>query len=137
MSQHDKNAQGFATRVIHAGQEPDPTTGALMPPIYANSTYLQDSPGVHKGFDYGRSHNPTRWALERCVADIEGGRAAFAFDLTGSSCTKPCVNAKQDCCSGQKRQSGITGVHWIAPNSMMAWLKVSGASAGISSSASC
>jgi len=79
MSQHDDNSQGFATRVIHAGQEPDPTTGALMPPIYANSTYLQDSPGVHKGFDYGRSHNPTRFALERCVADLEGGTQAFAF----------------------------------------------------------
>ncbi|WP_017737693.1 cystathionine gamma-synthase [Pseudomonas sp. CBZ-4] len=77
MSQPDKSA--FATRVIHAGQSPDPTTGALMPPIYANSTYLQDSPGVHKGFDYGRSHNPTRFALERCVADLEGGTRAFAF----------------------------------------------------------
>ncbi len=77
MSQPDKSA--FATRVIHAGQSPDPTTGALMPPIYANSTYLQDSPGVHKGFDYGRSHNPTRFALERCVADLEGGSQAFAF----------------------------------------------------------
>ena len=79
MSQHDDKSQGFATRVIHAGQTPDPTTGALMPPIYANSTYLQDSPGVHKGFDYGRSHNPTRFALERCVADLEGGTRAFAF----------------------------------------------------------
>ena len=79
MSQHDDKSQGFATRVIHAGQEPDPTTGALMPPIYANSTYLQDSPGVHKGFDYGRSHNPTRFALERCIADLEGGTRAFAF----------------------------------------------------------
>ena len=77
MTQHDKTA--FATRVIHAGQSPDPSTGALMPPIYANSTYLQDSPGVHKGFDYGRSHNPTRFALERCVADLEGGTQAFAF----------------------------------------------------------
>ena len=77
MSQPDKSA--FATRVIHAGQSPDPTTGALMPPIYANSTYLQQSPGVHKGLDYGRSHNPTRWALERCVADLEGGTQAFAF----------------------------------------------------------
>ncbi|KPA90184.1 cystathionine gamma-synthase [Pseudomonas asplenii] len=81
MSQHDQSAasRAFATRVIHAGQAPDPTTGALMPPIYANSTYLQDSPGVHKGFDYGRSHNPTRFALERCVADLEGGSRAFAF----------------------------------------------------------
>ncbi|MBH3428057.1 trans-sulfuration enzyme family protein [Pseudomonas alkylphenolica] len=81
MSQHDDTTapRGFATRVIHAGQSPDPSTGALMPPIYANSTYLQQSPGVHKGLDYGRSHNPTRWALERCVADLEGGTQAFAF----------------------------------------------------------
>ncbi|MGZ5252186.1 MAG: trans-sulfuration enzyme family protein [Caldimonas sp.] len=69
----------FATRVIHAGQSPDPTTGAIMPPIYATSTFVQQSPGVHKGFDYGRSHNPTRFALERCVADLEGGVQAFAF----------------------------------------------------------
>ena len=71
--------KSFATRVIHAGQKPDPSTGAIMPPIYANSTYVQDSPGVHKGLDYGRSHNPTRWAFERCIADLEGGVAAFAF----------------------------------------------------------
>jgi cystathionine gamma-lyase len=70
---------GFATRVIHAGQAPDPSTGAIMPPIYATSTFVQQSPGVHKGLDYGRSHNPTRWALERCVADLEGGSQAFAF----------------------------------------------------------
>ena len=81
MTQHDDShpSHAFATRVIHAGQAPDPSTGALMPPIYANSTYLQESPGVHKGLDYGRSHNPTRWALERCVADLEGGTQAFAF----------------------------------------------------------
>ena len=77
MSPHDKTA--FATRVIHAGQSPDPSTGALMPPIYANATYRQQSPGVHQGLDYGRSHNPTRFALERCVADLEGGTRAFAF----------------------------------------------------------
>jgi len=71
--------QAFATRTIHAGQSPDPTTGAIMPPIYATSTFVQQSPGVHKGFDYGRSHNPTRFALERCVADLEGGAQAFAF----------------------------------------------------------
>ena len=69
----------FATRAIHAGQAPDPGTGAIMPPIYATSTYVQSSPGVHKGLDYGRSHNPTRWAWERNVADLEGGAAAFAF----------------------------------------------------------
>jgi cystathionine gamma-lyase len=69
----------FATRVIHAGQSPEPATGAIMPPIYATSTYVQQSPGVHKGLDYGRSHNPTRWAFERCVADLEAGSQAFAF----------------------------------------------------------
>jgi cystathionine gamma-lyase len=74
----DKKA-ALATRVIHAGQSPDPSTGAIMPPIYATSTFVQESPGVHKGLDYGRSHNPTRWALERCVADLESGSQAFAF----------------------------------------------------------
>ena len=69
----------IATRVIHGGQSPDPSTGAVMPPIYATSTFAQQSPGVHKGLDYGRSHNPTRWALERCVADLESGAQAFAF----------------------------------------------------------
>jgi len=69
----------FATRAIHAGQSPDPSTGAIMPPIYATSTFVQQSPGVHKGLDYGRSHNPTRWALERCVADLESGAQAYAF----------------------------------------------------------
>ncbi len=76
---NDQHKQKLATRVIHAGQSPDPSTGAIMPPIYATSTYVQESPGVHKGLDYGRSHNPTRWALERCVADLEGGSQAFAF----------------------------------------------------------
>lgn len=75
----DKHKRRLATRVIHGGQAPDPTTGAVMPPIYATSTFAQESPGVHKGLDYGRSHNPTRWALERCVADIESGGAAYAF----------------------------------------------------------
>jgi cystathionine beta-lyase/cystathionine gamma-synthase len=70
---------GFATRCIHAGQVPDPSTGAIMPPIYATSTYVQDSPGVHKGFEYSRTHNPTRFAYERCVADLESGTRGFAF----------------------------------------------------------
>lgn len=69
----------FGTRAIHAGQEPDPTTGAIMQPIYATSTYVQESPGVHKGFEYSRSQNPTRFAYERCVADLEGGTRGFAF----------------------------------------------------------
>ncbi len=69
----------FATRVIHAGQPADPQTGAVITPIYMTSTYAQQSPGKHKGLDYGRSHNPTRWAYERCVADLEGGTHGFAF----------------------------------------------------------
>src|SRR2546423_9573633 len=69
----------FATRAIHAGQSPDPSTGAIMTPIYATSTYVQQSPGVHKGYDYARSINPTRSAYERCVADLEGGTRAWAF----------------------------------------------------------
>lgn len=69
----------FGTRAIHAGQEPDPSTGAIMTPIYATSTYVQQSPGVHKGFEYSRSQNPTRFAYERCVADLEGGARGFAF----------------------------------------------------------
>ncbi|MFB9068168.1 cystathionine gamma-synthase [Pseudofulvimonas gallinarii] len=78
MSQHDANL-GLGTRAIHAGQSPDPTTGAVMTPIYATSTYVQSSPGVHQGFEYSRSHNPTRFAWERCVADLEGGRRGYAF----------------------------------------------------------
>jgi cystathionine gamma-lyase len=73
------NRLDFATRCIHAGQEPDPTTGAVMMPIYATSTYVQQSPGVNKGYDYARTKNPTRMAFERCIADLEGGTAAFAF----------------------------------------------------------
>jgi cystathionine gamma-lyase len=73
------NRLAFATRTIHAGQHPDPTTGAVMTPIYATSTYAQESPGVHKGFVYARGHNPTRFAFEACIADLEGGAAAFAF----------------------------------------------------------
>ena len=69
----------FATRAIHAGQTPDPTTGAVMTPIYTTSTYAQQSPGVHKGFEYARTQNPTRFAFERCVADLEDGTAGFAF----------------------------------------------------------
>lgn len=70
---------GFATRAIHAGQEPDPTTGAVMTPIFATSTYKQSSPGVHTGYEYSRSQNPTRHAFERCIADLESGRIAYAF----------------------------------------------------------
>ena len=69
----------FETKVIHAGQEPDPRTGAVMTPIYATSTYAQSSPGEHKGYDYARTRNPTRDALEACLAQLEGGQHAFAF----------------------------------------------------------
>jgi cystathionine beta-lyase/cystathionine gamma-synthase len=70
---------GFATRCVHAGQENDPSTGAVMTPIYATSTYAQSSPGVLKGYEYARTKSPTRSAFERCIADLEGGSAAFAF----------------------------------------------------------
>ncbi|WP_297920650.1 PLP-dependent aspartate aminotransferase family protein [Metallibacterium sp.] len=70
---------GLGTRAIHAGQSPDPSTGAIMTPIYATSTYVQRSPGKHQGYEYSRTHNPTRFAYERCVADLEGGVAGFAF----------------------------------------------------------
>lgn len=74
-----KNRRGLSTRGIHAGQSPDPTTGAIMTPIYATSTYVQDSPGVHKGYEYSRSQNPTRMAFEACVADLEDGACGYAF----------------------------------------------------------
>jgi cystathionine gamma-lyase len=74
-----KKQKDFATRAIHAGQEPDPTTGAVITPIYATSTYVQQSPGKHKGFDYARSINPTRLAYEKCIADLESGTRGFAF----------------------------------------------------------
>jgi cystathionine gamma-lyase len=70
---------GFSTRAIHGGQSPDPATGAVMPPIYATSTYAQSSPGVHKGYEYSRTQNPTRMAYERCIAGLEGGTHGFAF----------------------------------------------------------
>jgi cystathionine gamma-lyase len=79
MSHSQKNRLAFATRTIHGGQSHDPTTGAVMVPIYATSTYAQESPGVHKGYEYARSQNPTRMAFERAVADLESGSAGFAF----------------------------------------------------------
>jgi cystathionine gamma-lyase len=81
MDYEKKNSRrlGLATRAIHAGQHPDPSTGAVMPPIYATSTYAQSSPGVHQGYEYSRTQNPTRMAYERCIADLESGVAGFAF----------------------------------------------------------
>jgi len=76
---HPENRKHLATRAIHAGQQPDPSTGAIMTPIYASSTYVQRSPGDHQGWEYSRSHNPTRDAYEKCIADLEGGIRGFAF----------------------------------------------------------
>ena len=75
----DQKTLKFATRAIHGGQAPEPATGAVMPPIFTSSTYIQESPGVHKGFEYSRSHNPTRFAWERAVANLEGGQHGYAF----------------------------------------------------------
>ncbi len=74
-----KSDLGFSTRAIHAGQSPDPSTGAIMTPVYLTSTYVQESPGVHKGWEYSRTHNPTRRAFENCLASLEGGSHGFAF----------------------------------------------------------
>jgi cystathionine gamma-lyase len=79
MTGERKNKQALATRAIHAGQRPDPSTGAIMTPIFASSTYVQRSPGQHQGWEYSRSHNPTRDAYEQCIADLEGGIRGFAF----------------------------------------------------------
>src|SRR5260221_1593306 len=108
------NRLDFATRCIHAGQEPDPTTGAVMMPIYTPSTYVQQSPGVHKGYDYARTKNPTRMAFERCIADLEGGSAAFAFasGLAAISTTLECLDhgshvvAVDDLYGGSRRLFG-------------------------------
>jgi cystathionine beta-lyase/cystathionine gamma-synthase len=78
-TEHEPQTLGFGTRAIHAGQAPDPTTGAIMTPVYLTSTYVQDAPGVHKGFEYSRTHNPTRTALEGCLAALEGGTHGLAF----------------------------------------------------------
>ena len=78
-SNSERRDYALATLAIHAGQSPDPSTGAVMPPIYATSTYAQSSPGEHQGFEYSRTHNPTRFAYERCVAGLEGGTRGFAF----------------------------------------------------------
>ena len=96
----EKNQLAFDTRCIHAGQEPDPTTGAVMMPIYATSTYAQESPGVHKGYEYARSQNPTRMAFERCIADLEGGQAGFV-DVQ--------VRRVERHCRGAPAEQGVAG----------------------------
>ena len=87
-----KHTHGLGTRAIHAGQSPDPSTGAVMMPIYATSTYAQASPGVHQGYEYSRSHNPTRFAYERCVAALEGGTQGYAF-ASGLAATSTVLDA--------------------------------------------
>ena len=82
--------QGFETRAIHAGQEADPATGAIMMPIYTSSTFIQESPGVHKGFDYSRSGNPTRKAFEECMASLEDGIKGYGFS-SGVAAISACV----------------------------------------------
>src|SRR5258708_16759505 len=81
----DDLVPAFATRAIHAGQRPEPLAGAIMTPVYLTSTYVQDALGVHKGYEYARGKNPTREALERNVAALEGGRHGFAF-ASGMAC---------------------------------------------------
>src|SRR6476619_556294 len=88
----DRPLPGLGTLAIHAGQSPDPSTGAVMTPIYATSTYVQKSPGVHQGFEYSRSHNPTRFAYERCVAALERGTQGSAF-ASGLAATATVLDA--------------------------------------------
>src|SRR4051812_47492892 len=87
-----KSTHGFGTLAIHAGQEPDPLTGAVMTPIYQTSTYAQESPGKHKGYEYSRTDNPTRTAYQNCVAALEGGKHALAF-ASGLACTSSLAQA--------------------------------------------
>ena len=92
---------GFDTQAIHSGQHFDPATNAVITPIYATSTYAQLAPGEHLGLDYGRSHNPTRFAYERVVAHLEGGKAGFAF-ASGLAA----ANAAQAACAAWHRTAG-------------------------------
>ncbi len=118
-----KTTADFATRCVHAGHEPDPTTGAIMPPVSLSSTYVQESPGVHKGYEYSRSHNPTRYAYERCVANLEGGSKGFAF-ASGLAATATLLDTLEP------------GAHVIASDDLYGgsyrlFARVRGASAGL------
>ncbi len=103
----DKN-HGFGTRAIHAGQEPDPTTGAVMTPIYMTSTYVQEAPGKHKGFEYTRTQNPTRFALQDCLASLEGGNhgLVFASGLAATSTIIQLLNAGDHVVAGDDLYGG-------------------------------
>ncbi len=98
----------LSTRVIHAGQQPDPSTGAIMTPIYASSTYVQSSPGDHQGWEYSRSHNPTRDAYEKCIADLEGGSRglAFASGMAATSTILELLNAGDHVVAGDDLYGG-------------------------------
>ncbi len=103
-SSHD----GFATQCIHAGVEPDPQTGAIMTPVYMTSTYVQSSPGVHKGYEYSRTHNPTRDALQHSLAELEGGKYGFAFSsgCAATSCVLMCLSAGDHIIAGDDLYGG-------------------------------
>ena len=92
MASDDGAKHGFGTKAIHAGQKPEPITGAVMPPVFYTSTYVQTGPGEHKGFEYSRSHNPTRFAYEACVAALEGGTRGYAF-ASGLAATSTVLDA--------------------------------------------
>ena len=142
----------FATRVIHGGQHPDPLTGAVMPPIYATSTYVQSSPGVHKGYEYSRTRNPTRDALQAALANLEGGAAGLRLRLRHgrhrdacSSCSMPartsspctiCTAAATGCsrtCASARPGTSVSFVDLTgpggaarrrsAPNTRLVWVE--------------
>ncbi|BAT59650.1 cystathionine beta-lyase [Variibacter gotjawalensis] len=146
----NSNQLGFSTRCVHAGQEPDPTTGAVMMPIYATSTFVQESPGKHKGYEYARSQNPTRMAFERCIADLEGGTQGFAFasGLAATATVLECLDhgahivAADDLYGGtrrlfsrvRERSAGLTTTYLdlsdpetldkaIQPNTKLIWIE--------------
>ena len=103
-----KDTAGFSTKALHVGQEPEGMTGAIIPPIFATSTFVQESPGVHKGFDYARSHNPTRYAYERCVAALENGTAGFGFSsgMAASSTVLELIPANSHIIAGDDLYGG-------------------------------
>lgn len=107
MNSNDKTL-GFETRAIHAGQSPDPTTGAIMTPVYLTSTYVQSSPGVHRGYEYSRSHNPTRKAYEDCIASLESGSYGFAFasGLSATMIVLQLINSQDHVIAGDDMYGG-------------------------------
>jgi len=105
---HDPNHHGFGTRAVHAGQDPDPSTGAIMTPVYMTSTYVQSSPGVNKGYDYSRTINPTRVALEKNLAALEGGKHGLAFSsgMGAANCVLDLLSAGDHVVAGNDLYGG-------------------------------